>query len=524
MNWINKTIANVAPRYAVKRAMAKRTLDVINSGYSETGASTRKKNMKGTSSNSKSTAEDINDNVQRLRGISRIMYQGGAPIATAAIKVQKTNVIGTGLVPRPTPDSKFLGISDEAALEWAQNVKREFDLWAMSKHCDVARLNNFYQLQAIHFAGQLLNGDAFCVPSMGRPTRFMPYRLRLHLFEADRVRTPNKNIGIVNGSATSNTTGKAKNGNVIFDGVEVSKSGAVEAYYVFDTYPQTGVADGKPTRIEAYGSRSGVPKILHTFIGERAEQYRGIPYLAPVIVELKNLSRYEESEITAAVIQSYFTAFIKYTDDKTSIPFNDIIPTDEQVDTEDTNSYEMGAGTVNVLGENEDVVFGEPSRPNKTFDTFMDTVTKHIGAALDIPLEVLTKHFKASYSASRAALLDFWKGIHSNRGHFVSDFTQPIYEIWLSEAVASGRVSAPGYFNDPAIKQAWASVQWVGPSQGQVDPVKEVNASKLKVEQGFSTRAAETTALNGGNWDKNMQQIKKENQVMAEAQAEGSEE
>jgi capsid protein len=43
----------------------------------------------------------------------------------------------------------------------------------------------------------------------------------------------------------------------------------------------------------------------------RINQARGVPYLAPVIEALKQLDRYTESEIMAAVVNSFFAVFIK---------------------------------------------------------------------------------------------------------------------------------------------------------------------------------------------------------------------
>ena len=64
-------------------------------------------------------------------------------------------------------------------------------------------------------------------------------------------------------------------------------------------------------RVQAYGERTGLPNILHVMESERPDQYRGVSYLAQVIEPLLQLRRYTESELTAAVVESFFTAFIK---------------------------------------------------------------------------------------------------------------------------------------------------------------------------------------------------------------------
>ena len=158
-----------------------------------------------------------------------------------------------------------------------------------------------------------------------------------------------------------------------------------------------------------------------------------------------------------------------------------------------------------------------PARPNSAFDAFVTALTRQIGSALGIPAEVLLLNFTSSYSASRGALLEAWKLFRYWREWWVSNFCQPIYEEWLSEAVLRGRVKAPGYFEDPMIKYAYSWADWTGPSQGQLDPVKEVKAAVLRVENGFSTRQKETAELTGGDWELNHRQRIKEEKMRREA-------
>jgi lambda family phage portal protein len=220
----------------------------------------------------------------------------------------------------------------------------------------------------------------------------------------------------------------------------------------------------------------------------------------------------------AAVIQSFFSAFIKTISPKNEITFSDAIPEDQKVET-DPNSYELGPGTINVLDVNEDVTFADPKRPASGFDAFVSAMSKYVGAALEIPYELLTKSFTASYSASRAALLEAWKAFKMRRTWFGNDFCQPVYELWLSEAIACGRINAPGFFVDRSKRNAWCKADWNGPAPGQIDPVKEVDAAVKRVQEGFSTREKETIELTGGDWDKNITQVARENKLLSEARA-----
>jgi capsid protein len=104
------------------------------------------------------------------------------------------------------------------------------------------------------------------------------------------------------------------------------------------------------------------------------------------------------------------------------------------------------------------------------------------------------------------------------REWFVDDFCRPIYEMWLAEAVARGRISAPGFFTDPALRAAYLGADWIGPTQGQLDPTKEITAEILAIGEGITTREQATIRLNGGQWDANVEQLARENEKLRTAQ------
>ena len=100
------------------------------------------------------------------------------------------------------------------------------------------------------------------------------------------------------------------------------------------------------------------------------------------------------------------------------------------------------------------------------------------------------------------------------REWLADDFCRPIYAVWMSEAVARGRIYAPGFFTNPAIRAAYLGSEWLGPSQGQLDPVKEITAEILACSEGFSTHEQSTIRLNGGQWDANVEQLLRENEKL----------
>lgn len=485
-------------------------------GYSDAGASYTKKALKGMLPNSGSPREDIDYNNYTLRQRSRMLYMA-APIATSAIRTNRTNVVGIGLRLKSTINRDLLGMTPEQAAAWEKHTEAEFELWASRKNaCDATGMNDFYGMQQLAVVSWLASGDVFGLVKRSPRTQMLPYSLRLHLIEADRVRTPGRNA--LYGDMWPTSGRNEENGNDIFDGVEVDKNGMAVAYHIANTYPfEGGVKPEKFVRVEAYGRATGLPNVLHIMDSERPDQYRGVPYLAQVIEPLLQMRRYTEAEMMAALVQSFYTAFVTTTAGSSDMPFNEVGGDGIAEASRDPNEYEMGPGTINIMEPGEDVKFASPSHPNTGFDTFMRSLAEQVGAALEIPADLLLKSFNSSYSASRAALLEAWKAFRMRRVWLTNSFCKPAYELWLTEAVALGRISAPGFLTDPLIRQAYLRSEWIGPSQGQLDPTKEITAAVQAIENGLSTREQESIKLNGSQFSANVEQLSVENELLRAA-------
>lgn len=497
------------------------------SGYSDAGASTTRRALRGFTAWSGSPARDIDDNEFTLRQRSRMLYMG-APIATGAVRTVRTNVVGTGVVPRPRIDAAALGMTAEQAEEWADAARREFALWAGDRHaCDALGLNDFWELQQLAMQSWLMSGDVFALVKRRKRSALRPYTLRLQLVEADRVCTPwTMGAGatgrVRTGMPYTVTTGvNPGTGNTVYDGVEVSRDGEVVAYHICSHHPWEDW-DGPVewARVAAVGRKTGLPNVLHLMESERPGQYRGVPYLAQAIEPLLQMRRYTNAELDAAVIQASFSAFVK-TEDPTDNPFNEVgdgVPGDGGGMSDDPSEYELGPGTINYMLPGEDIAFGDPSRPNSGFGQFIESMATQVGSALEIPKDLLLKQFNSSYSASRAALMEAWKAFRMRRSWLVNDFCRPVWELFVSEAVASGRLDAPGFLTDPVARAAYLGCEWIGPSQGQLDPVKEINAELSAIGAGITTREAAAVRINGSDWDENVARMRRENRALADAQ------
>ena len=498
-NILDKALTAVAPRYALKRTIARKSIDIINSGYGNYGANTTKKSLRGWMYYGGSSKEDIEDNVNILRQRSRDAYMG-IPTAAAALKTLRTNVIAGGLLPAPQIDSEFLNLSAEETEKLQADILREFYLWADTETCDADGIDNFYKLQKLAYLSQLMNGDVLILLQTKEQIN-QPYKLNLRIVEADRVCSPNRMDVLtpctVNGYKVHR----------IVQGIETDADGVTIAYWICNQHPLSNDSFGEPIkweRVEARGKKTGRRNALLIMDRERAGQLRGVPILAPVLEAIKQLGRYTDAEITAAVLSSMFTVFVKSASSTNIAPFGEMLSPEEQIDALDQSTIELAPGAILSLNPGEEVQFADPKHPNTGYDVFTNALIKQIGAALEIPPEVMFKQFTTSFSAARGALNEFWRTCTMHRDSFVDMFCQPIYEEWFSEAVARGRINAPGYFSDPIIKKAYTGCMWNGPARTNLNPVQEVNAAIQRVNAGFSTAQDETAQMTGGDYNRNI--------------------
>ena len=501
MTILDNVISQISPQWALNRQVARKRLQAFNDmcdgdGYGKHGASKRKNVFRGWFTSGKDADADIVENIGDLRERSRDLFMG-APLATGALKTVRTNVVGSGLMLAAKPDAKFLGLTEDQAHEWKEHVEREWRLWSGSVNCDAERNLNFYQLQALVMLSALMNGDVF-VTTPYVPRAGSVYQLCVGLIEADRVCDPENPLPPSDAN--------------ILGGVEIGEYGETVAYWICDQHPNaaprtTTKFEKKWTRVLAFGEKTGRRNVLRVMSDvERPAQRRGVPLLAPVIESLKQLSRYSEAELMAAVVSGMFTVFIKSNNPAEGVagmpmPGWGYNPEAVKQDDKDPANYAMGNGSIVMLEDGEEVQTANPGRPNTAFDGFVTAICRQIGAALELPYELLLKHFTASYSASRGALLEAWKMFRMRREWLTDGFCQPVYEEFLTEAVLRGRVQAPGFFDDPVIKAAWCGADWFGDCQGQLDPLKEANAAKVRVDEGFSTRERESAELTGMKYD-----------------------
>ena len=420
------------------------------------------------------------------------------PVGGGIISEYVTSVVGTGLSLHLEPHRRALGWGEDQASEWAQDVQDRFALWAENPNeCDLARKRNFYQQQVLAIHTVATRGDAFAVlPNVIHPGGV--WGTKVQLIEGDRCLTP---IGL------SETP-------LFRDGIELDEFGAPRFYHFAKRHPglsfSLGMNDFMP-RTPAFDAR-GRRRVVHLYHERRMDQRRGLPMLAPVILQLKQLSRLGESELMASVVTSMFAVLIEKAGGPG--PLSGIVQTDPG-----GNPFtELGHGMIADLNPGEKIHTVAPNRPNGAYDPFFHGIVGQIAMRMQIPPEILFKKFESSYTAARGALLQFWKFITCERDQFLGpNYCQPIFDVWLAEDVAAGRTVAPGFFRDPLLRYAYSSARWIGDNPPILDPLKEVMAAQEMLNYQLTTSEEQTMRLTGGSYEANLERLKREHRLRTDA-------
>lgn len=509
MNLIDKALLPYVPEKVLSRVKARVQVQAIEAMASVSASSTP--GPGGSTSGSgagtrwwnpfaRSAARDTLPQLGTQRGASRELARTNT-IAAGAINTSVDRIIGTGLAFVSTPDRRVLGWSADQAEEWKATTQAEFSLWADDPQaCDFTGEQNFYEAQRTAVRGAKESGDIFTLLPTAERTRMQPYALRFQLIEADRVGNP---LGQMD---TDDVAG----------GIRFGPGGRPLAAHIYDRHPGGGYA---PKTGSLYAGEwvdfigaSGRRRLLHHYKKLRPGQPRGVPYLAPVVDLIKQIGRFTEAEVNAAVLNAFFTVIIE-TESGNSAP---VFGADNSSATGQgpapADDIALGMGAVIGLAKNEKATFADPKRPNPNAEGFIHMLVGLIGMGLGIPREVLLKQFNASYSASKAALLDAWVHFRSERFWAGLSFCQPITETWLAEAVYIGRVKAPGFFSDPLLRWAYTRAAWPGDSMGSINPKDEVAAYTAAIDARLMTRERAEWELGGTDWNATFDQKLAEHQ------------
>lgn len=445
-----------------------------------------------------------------------MMYD--SPECRALVTSAVDNIIDTGMRLKPVPIPEILGITPEAAEEWAENVALRFHMWANSKKSDRAAVNTYYQNQRLYQLFKQRDGEIFVRLYYNREKDlFNP--LQIEFIDPNQIRGAEF-------TSTYMQTG-------IDDGIVRDASGRETGYKIWNFDSQSGKYS--ETTIPAIGEKSGRIFMLHGYNPEYAGQGRGYSPLSHILHEFEKITDFRISVIQKAINQASFIGAIENEEKDPSNPLAGRVagpireygsyptpdPTAQNVTPDSTQPVinwdampeatitQPGSVLIGNLRRGDKIKYLQDTSPSAQFDNFISSFFSSIAASTGWSIETVLKKFNNNYSASRATLILCWRVANIQRLEQNSDFDNPIYEMWLSEEIAAGRISAPG-FSDPLLRAAWLNAEWAGVPMPNIDPQKSYAADLGYASIGAQTLDDISRNFNGSSGKANRAKLKRQ--------------
>jgi lambda family phage portal protein len=434
------------------------------------------------------------------------------PYGRGIIRRLITNEINTGLTLEATPDDTLLGLDEDQIADWSEDTERRFTVWgSLPDLCDHKQLMTFGALQQLARETALISGDCLVVLRQSRaglPT--------VQIIDGVHIETPL-------GFRRSTMSGPSVD---IRDGIEVDAAGRHLAAWVLQD-------DGTHKRVPMRGARSGRRVAWMIYGAERRpDDVRGEPILGILLHSLRDLDRYRDAELRSALANALIALWVEYGEQ--GIKTNPIAGGAQRKDSV-TTLNSTGDEKTSVLSSHlpgvalENLPAGaklkshDTQRPNVNYGSFEAAELAVMGWALEIPPEIVALAFQNNYSASRAAQSEFKMYLDKSRAKRADEFGKPIYQEWLISMSLLGKIVAPGFLdswrdpNDWETFGAWTLSDWAGAIKPSVDRAKEVKAYVDQVDAGFITRDRASKELNNMKFTRVARQLRKENELIAEA-------
>ena len=435
------------------------------------------------------------------------------PYAKGIIRRILRNEIHTGLTASANPIGAILWPDmdelkqAEMAVKYGDLLSMQFELYANNYELfDFKKQLTFGEWQEMVRREALLCGDGVIISRVNKYTGLPTW----DWVNGNNIRTPG-NV-------------KVAAGHRVVNGVELDEYGRHVAYYIqkivdakteFERVPVRGEEAGRQISWMIYGSEKG------------ADEVRGEPLLACVLGMLKDIDRYKDAEVRAAVINALI-AFTVQKDENTVVGTRptaglqrpSVVPGGAAVVPE-RNGHQpiqlMQPGTVfDDLAPGEKVVSYQTNRPNVNYAVFEGAILDAICWSLEIPPEIVKLRFTSSYSASRQANNEFEVYLKYRNFKNAKDFCQIIYEEFIIQSVLNNQLNLPGFitacFDSTKwrIKAAWLSCTWSGLSRPSVERTKDVKAANDALDNGLTTFDDECRRLSGKSFRQTIQQLKNE--------------
>lgn len=398
--------------------------------------------------------------LRNLRARSRAAVRND-PYAFNVIDKRVSNLIGTGITPRPKIDDDVLRkVQQELWEDWVDES-------------DADGLTDFYGQQALIARTVETAGECFVRIRPRSLDENLAVPLQLQVLAPEFV--PHDKFE------------PAKNGNNIRAGIEFNPAHQRVAYWMYRVHPRDASSLNG-----GYNQLVRVPaaQVLHIFEPVEPGQLRGVPRLAPVLKRLRSLDNYDDAVLFRQEVANLFAGFISRPPPEATQQPRD--PVTGQLLTEDRDGFTpmvaLEPGTMQELGPGEEVEFSKPPDAGNNYPDFMRQQLMAAAAGTGTPYEILTGDMReVNDRALRVVLNEFRRRLEQLQfGVYVHQLCRPVRAAWMDMAVLAGRLKLDDYAQR---RREYLRTRWVPQGWAYIQPVQDIQARMMEVNAGFNSRS-----------------------------------
>lgn len=428
-----------------------------------------KASYEGAGEGRRSTGWDAPDNginsintpaLRNLRSRSRAAVRND-PYAYNVIDKRVSNLIGTGITPRPKTD-------DEALRKFLQELWED---WVDESDAD--ERTDFYGQQALIARTVETSGECFV-------------RLRPRSLD-EGLAVPLQIQALAPEFVPHDKYETTKNGNIIRAGIEFTPGGKREAYWMYLSHPRDASSLNA-----GYNQLVRVPaaQVLHIFEPVEPGQLRGVPRLSPVLKRLRSLDNYDDAVLFRQEVANLFAGFIsRPAPDSGLVPRDPVTGQPLSLDRDGfTPMVALEPGTMQELGPGEEVEFSKPPDAGNNYPDFMRQQLMAAAAGTGTPYEILTGDMReVNDRALRVVLNEFRRRLEQLQfSVYVHQLCRPVRAAWMDMAVLSGALVMDDYAQR---RRHYLRTRWVPQGWAYIQPVQDVQARRMEVQAGFASRS-----------------------------------
>lgn len=435
---LDRAVAVVAPRAAIKRLVARQAFDgLARRAYDGSAAGRRTDGWRSTGA---SADAEIASAGAILRNRMRDLVRNN-PHAAKAVSAWVSNIVGSGICPRAA--------SGDDALD--KRINNLFADW--SKVCDADGRSDFHGLTTLAVSGMVEAGDIFARRRIRRTSDGLPVPLQIQLNEADHL-DESKIDGRTDGSRT-------------IRGIEYDPLGRRVAYWLFPDHPGDIAV---PLSRSVASVRVPADGVVHLFRRDRVQQ-RGVPWGAPVMRALRDLDDWTNAELVRKKTEACLVGIVMGADDADQ----GVAPSVVDADGKTIEQFEPGL--IAYARGGKDIKFNQPAATAGVSE-WLRAQLHIIAAGFRIPYELLTGDLsQVNYSSIRAGIVEFRRIVEAIQWQIVIPvFCQPIWDWFIEAAYIAGLVPAPK-----------VAVNWSPSRFEYLNPLDDARADLMMMRMGATS-------------------------------------